>query len=115
MKKEPHDSKLLSRSAHRTWRTFASALLISGAVAPAYAASSGEAARLERGRALYEEHCRQCHTPGIHRRPNKMPLTRDELMGIVDHFRRTANLAWTPEEIDEVTEYLNRTQYRLGR
>ena len=45
----------------------------------------------ERGRALYERHCQHCHTADIHSRPNQLPLTRDELAGIVDHFRRTEN------------------------
>ena len=111
----PKPGGLVSRSAYRTCRALAAALLISGVIGPSYAASTGESASLERGQALYDAHCRQCHTESIHRRPNKMPLTRDELMGIVDHFRRATNLAWTPEEVDDVTEYLNRTQYRLGR
>jgi mono/diheme cytochrome c family protein len=98
-----------------TWLV-AAALALFGAVSPAHpAAGSLETDKVERGRALYEANCRQCHTESIHRRANRMPLTRDELMGIVDHFRRTANLGWTPEEIDDVVEYLNRTQYRLGR
>jgi mono/diheme cytochrome c family protein len=69
----------------------------------------------ERGRALYERHCQHCHTADIHSRPKQLPLTRDELAGIVDHFRRTENLGWTPEEIDDVVEYLNRTRYRFGQ
>ena len=69
---------------------------------------------LERGRALYEQHCQHCHTPRIHSRPNKLPLTRDELAAIVDHFRRTENLGWTPEEVKDVVEYLNRTRYRFA-
>jgi len=78
------------------------------------AASATDTPNFERGRALYENHCQHCHTASIHSRPNRLPLTRDELTGIVDHFRRTANLGWTPEEIDDVVEYLNRTRYRFG-
>src|SRR5690242_15063239 len=37
----------------------------------------------ERGRDLYEAHCQHCHTASIHARPNQLPLTRDELAGIV--------------------------------
>ena len=110
----PTTSRRRRWSGRRSRWMIAAALLCLEATAPALAAGSADA-KVERGRALYERHCRQCHTEGIHRRANKMPLTRDELSGIVDHFRRTANLGWTPEEIDDVVEYLNRTIYRLAR
>jgi mono/diheme cytochrome c family protein len=86
-------------------------LLLPGVTAAATA--DGYTASFERGRELYEAHCQHCHTPSIHARPNQLPLTRDELAGIVDHFRRTVGLAWTPEEIEDVVEYLDRTRYRF--
>ena len=86
-------------------------LLLSGAAAAA--TQSAYAPNFDRGRDLYEAHCQHCHTSSIHARPNQLPLTRDELAGIVDHFRRTAGLGWTPEEIEDVVEYLNRTRYRF--
>jgi mono/diheme cytochrome c family protein len=72
-----------------------------------------DAPDVQRGRMLYENHCVTCHTPNIHSRAKRLPLTRDELVGIVDHFRRIQNLGWTPAEIDDVVEYLNRTRYRF--
>lgn len=93
-------------------KPFMWALILTAAVGASAAAIYAQ--DFERGRALYETQCQFCHTPGIHSRPNKLPLTRDELAGIVDHFRRAANLGWTPEEIDDVVEYLNRTRYRFG-
>ena len=80
----------------------------------AAAETQGFTPAFERGRALYEAHCQHCHTPKIHSRVNQLPLTRDELAGIVDHFRRTEGLGWTPEEIDDVVEYLNRTRYHFA-
>ena len=88
--------------------------ILSVVAATSAAAATTGADDIERGRALYEQHCQQCHTPAIHRRPDRLPLTRDELAAIVDHFRRTENLAWTPEEVDDVVEYLNRTRYRFA-
>ena len=88
-------------------------LMMVPAIAAA-AAPEGDMRGFERGRALYEAHCQHCHTASIHSRPNQLPVTRDELAGIVDHFRRTAGLGWTPEEIDDVVEYLNRTRYRFA-
>lgn len=81
----------------------------------AAAETEGFTPGFERGRVLYEAHCQQCHTPKIHSRVNQIPITRDELAGIVDHFRRTEGLAWTPEEIDDVVEFLNRTRYHFTR
>lgn len=68
-----------------------------------------------RGQLLYEQHCGACHTPGIHYRRDTLPISRDELLGLVDVFRRQAGLAWTQEEIDDVVEYLNRTRYHFPR
>lgn len=67
-----------------------------------------------RGRVLYEQHCQVCHTPGIHARQHKLPLTRDELRALVDFFRRQASLGWTREEIEDVVEHLDRTHYHFA-
>jgi mono/diheme cytochrome c family protein len=92
-------------------------LALTGALTMAQAASQLDtpAASFERGRMLYENHCVQCHTPDIHWRPGRLPMTRDELRGLVDTFRRVQNLGWTPEEVDDVVEYLNVTRYRFIR
>ena len=89
------------------------ALVLLGAAASAYAVLDAYSPNLDRGALLYEQYCIVCHTPRIHSRPNRIPLTRDELRGLVDGFRRMENLGWTPEEVEDVVEYLNRTRYRL--
>ena len=83
--------------------------------APTYAATGAYVPDVNRGQKLYERSCQTCHTPSIHSRPDRrIPLTRDEMRGLVDHFRRTASLGWTPEEIEDVVEYLNRTHYHFA-
>jgi len=82
--------------------------------APTYAATGAYVPDVNRGQILYERSCQTCHTPSIHSRPDRIPLTRDEMRGLVDHFRRTASLGWTPEELEDVVEYLNRTRYRFA-
>jgi hypothetical protein len=67
-----------------------------------------------RGRALYENHCQTCHTSKIHARANKLPLNKHELRLIIDDWRRQINLPWTPEEVDDVLEYLNVTRYHYS-
>lgn len=89
------------------------ALLLAGMqVATALAADTG-APDAARGQRLYERHCGACHAPGIHYRRDTLPVSRDELVALVDLFRRQAGLAWTPEEINDVVEYLNRTRYHF--
>ena len=82
----------------------------------AFAASapSSFGADVTRGRALYENHCEYCHTPKIHMRAKRLPATRDEVRLIVDDWRRQVNVAWTPEEVEDVVEYLNVTRYKFG-
>jgi mono/diheme cytochrome c family protein len=68
-----------------------------------------------RGQILYEERCGACHTPGIHYRADTLPMSREDLRGLVDVFRRQGGVAWTPEEVEDVVEYLNRTRYHFPR
>lgn len=87
--------------------------LLMGTILP-LSAGSADIPDPRRGQALYENHCQFCHTPKVHSRPNKLALTRNELRGIVNHWQRQQNLAWTDSEIDDVVEYLNRTKYRFA-
>lgn len=68
---------------------------------------------LERGRALYENHCVVCHTPKVHSRPNRIPLTVDELRQIVRDFAQGENLHWSEQEVADVVWFLNETKYRF--
>ncbi len=101
-------------SLHRSYsmRAVAGIALLSS-VWSAHAAMSPYVPNVERGRALYEQRCEQCHTPRSHTRPIRLPLGRDELRGIVDQMRRLSNLGWTPDEIEDVVEHLDRTYYRF--
>jgi mono/diheme cytochrome c family protein len=67
---------------------------------------------MERGRALYENHCVVCHTPKVHSRPNRIPLNVEELRQIVRTWAKGEDLHWTEQEITDVVWYLNETKYR---
>jgi len=74
--------------------------------------SSGQGiADLERGRALYENHCVVCHTPRVHSRPNKVPVSRDELREIVERWQQAERLHWSAQDVADVVEFLGRTRY----
>ena len=102
-----------------TAKTAASCIIVASTVAwmnaPAAIAAGNTPPDPARGQLLYEKHCSACHTPGIHYRRDTLPISRDELLGLVDLFRRQAGLAWTPEEIDDVVEFLNRTRYHFPK
>lgn len=65
----------------------------------------------ERGRALYENHCQVCHTPRVHSRINKLPISRAELQEIVDRWQREEQLRWSAQDVADVVEFLGRTRY----
>jgi len=68
---------------------------------------------LERGRALYENHCVVCHTPKVHSRASRIPLNVEELRQIVRTWAKGEDLHWTEQEITDVVWYLNETKYRF--
>lgn len=94
-------------------RRLAAVLLLFGATLPLRAASA-DIPDPQRGQALYENHCQFCHTPKVHSRPNKLPVTRNELRAIVNNWQRQQNLGWTDSDTEDVVEYLNRTKYRFA-
>ena len=96
-------------------RSLAIALLTAGGLAGAPAASGAELPDLERGRALYENHCIVCHTAKVHRRAPPLPVQIDELRRIVTLWASMEGMRWNSEEIEDVVHYLNRTHYRFEK
>ena len=66
---------------------------------------------IERGRQLYENHCRTCHTDQVHGRKNREALSIGDLREIVDQWQSNQGLRWTQEEIDDVVLFLANTRY----
>lgn len=87
------------------------ALAVAG-VSPA-PVRGAELPNLERGRALYENHCQVCHTQKVHTRPNRMILTAAAMRDIVDRWQREENLRWSAQEIDDVVYFLGATLYKF--
>ena len=88
-----------------------------GALTFALALAAPAAAQMpdaSRGRALYENHCIACHTERVHSRPNRIALTREDVREIVDHWQRQQALAWTPQDTEDVVEFLGRSRYHYA-
>lgn len=67
----------------------------------------------DRGQALYENHCQECHTPWAHTRDNRKVSSLEDLHSRVAAWSIHAGLDWGPEEIDDVADYLNVQYYQL--
>lgn len=75
--------------------------------------TAAQAPNIERGRALYENHCQVCHTPQVHTRANRLPIDAAELREIVTGWQRSENLRWSAEDIEDVVQFLRQTRYRF--
>jgi len=96
-------------------RGVAFALSAAGSVATAAAGWGAEWPDLERGRALYENHCVACHTPKVHRRVPALPLITDDLRFIVARRASQQELRWSRDDIEDVVYYLDRTHNRFEK
>ena len=68
---------------------------------------------VERGRQLYENHCRACHTEQVHGRKNRTAISVGDLREIVDRWQSNQRLRWGRAEVDDVVQYLASTRYFL--
>ncbi len=66
-----------------------------------------------RGAALYENHCQACHSKRVHQRDQRLPANLAELRSEVERWQKQQNLRWSDEDVADVVEYLNSTQYKF--
>ena len=92
-------------------------LCLFAGVAAALAASAGPilAADPQPGRLLYETHCGTCHYEKIHDRKTTKIETTVGLRVEVAKWSVQTNHRFTPAELDDIAEYLNRSHYRLTK
>lgn len=77
------------------------------------ASSSSAAADINHGKSLQQENCMRCHDDSIYTREERRVTTRDALQRQVQRCETNLNLAWFPEDVDAVTEYLNTSFYKF--
>jgi mono/diheme cytochrome c family protein len=83
------------------------------ALGTAAAPAAAQVPDVARGRALYENHCQRCHSSSVHKRVNRIPATRAEVRQLVEQWQSQQKLLWGTQEVDDVVEFLARTQYRF--
>lgn len=70
---------------------------------------------VERGRALYENHCVVCHGRSVHGRPGRTAPSHAELRQIIVQWQDAERLRWSEQDIVDVTAFLERVVYRSVR
>lgn len=75
--------------------------------------ASVSAAEFNRGQALYENQCVGCHETWAHSRADRKMKSMEDLRQRVASWSVHSGLDWTDEDIDDVTDYLNRQFYRI--
>lgn len=70
------------------------------------------AADSNRGQALYETRCIECHDVSVHGRTNRVARNYDEVRSWVVRWNKTLGVLWDPEDIEDVSAYLNSRYYR---
>jgi len=66
-----------------------------------------------RGAALYENHCQACHSSRVHQREQRLPDNLVQLRVQVERWQKQQGLRWNDEDVADVVEYLNATQYKF--
>ena len=71
------------------------------------------AQEFNRGEALYNNHCKECHEAQAHMRPGSRISSKSETRSWVESWSIHSNLDWSSEEVNDVADYLNRKFYHL--
>ena len=83
--------------------------LAAGVLAPLGA----NAADLERGRMLHENHCRMCHESIAYKRGDRIADTYAQIKAQVTRWQTNTGLHWSEADIDSVTAFVAKTYYKL--
>jgi mono/diheme cytochrome c family protein len=77
------------------------------------AAGAAQAQGIDRGRLLYETHCATCHTERLHEREKSAIRSYADLRGEVGRRAALTNRRFSPDELEDIIEFLDRSHYRL--
>ena len=85
------------------------------AAALVLASTPALAQQTQRGRELYETQCATCHTERLHEREKSKIRSYGDLRAEVIRWSRETRQRFTPEDIEDVVRFLDRTHYRLEK
>ena len=84
-------------------------------IASGASVAAADLPNVERGRALYENHCVVCHTSKVHRRYPPSAIDLEALRYIVKVWVEEQHLRWSDADIEDVVRYLDSVYYRFDR
>lgn len=67
----------------------------------------------ERGKALYENHCKECHEGLAHTRHGSKINSIGDIRSWVASWSVHSRLEWSSEDVEDVADYLNNRFYHL--
>ena len=94
---------------HRQWRALLTTLAL---IVPT---AQAQEVNLERGEALYRNHCNVCHESLVHIRDHPTAKTIQNLRLQVTRWAAEIDQGWGNDEIEDVLGYLDATYYRFTR
>ena len=68
---------------------------------------------VQRGKALYENHCIKCHESTLHVREDRRAKTVEDVRSQVVRWSQELGLGWKDQDIDDVRQYLSSTFYNF--
>ncbi len=74
-----------------------------------------QAQDLQRGKLLYETHCATCHTERLHGRDKTAVKNMADLRDMVARWAKQTKRSFTPEELEDMVQHLNRSHYRFSK
>ena len=74
-----------------------------------------QAQDLQRGKLLYETHCATCHTERLHGREKTAVKNMADLRDMVALWAKQTKRSFTPDELEDVVQHLNRSHYHLNK
>ena len=77
------------------------------------AATATQAADIKKGKTLQQENCMRCHDDGMYTRENRFIKDLTGLRAQVQRCESTLDLTWFDEDVDAVTNYLNKEFYKF--
>ena len=101
--------RIKSRAACGRGMRLCAELVLALALSPAAAAAADAA----RGKILYETRCGACHESSVYQRGARKAKTFAALRSQVLRWSAQVGGAWSADEIDDVTLYLNQRFYRF--
>ena len=77
------------------------------------ASAVANAADLQRGQMLHENHCRMCHDSIAYKRGDRIATNYVEIQAQVTRWQTNTGLRWSKEDIENVTAFVAKTYYKL--